>query len=129
MFINKNSEGFQIFLGISTWTLCILFGLPFVIVFSVWKLFAEIYIKIKYWKIRNSRPISQPNMQETFFGLSGCSFISGFAFVGDEKIELKRLRTHFYNTFIKDGKDLKVRKNSHDLYVIHVQRGNLVILL
>ncbi len=97
--------------------------------FSVWKLFAEIYIKIKYWKVRYSRPVLQPNMQETFFGLLGCSFMSGFALVGDGKIELKRLQSHFYNTFIKNGKDLKVRKNSHDLYVIHVQRGNLVILL
>ena len=113
-----HNESCQIFVGILVWVLIIPFILAYLLLCSAWKIFVEIYIKIKYWKCDRFL-LQQPNILETVYSCPNCDgCMIGYAFVGDDKIDLKRLREHFYNTFVKDGKDIRVRTG---MYVCNIK--------
>ncbi|XP_035709553.1 uncharacterized protein LOC118436172 [Folsomia candida] len=97
----------QITAGIIIWLLVFPFVAFSVIFLACWKSFVLLYIKLKYKD--GTRLFDSLGFMDATFVTNDNDFVCmiAYAFVSDELINLVKLRAHFDDTFIKDGKDSK----------------------
>lgn len=109
------TEAIQIYIGIFLWTLSFPVLLPTLIFLSCWKCVVLLYIKIRYFKATPNPLLVPTNVSDTMYSITELTNTISYAFIGDGMIDIDKLRTHFYNTFIEDGKDEQVIPKVHHL--------------
>jgi hypothetical protein len=103
-------ENLQIYFGILIWILIFPFSCPILIFLSAWKGVVLLYIKIRYFITKPHPLLEATNFTDTMFCTTELTNTITYAFLGEGIIDGQKLRSHFYNTFIEDGKDEQVSK-------------------
>lgn len=98
----------QIIAGIIIWLIVSPLVASTIVFLACWKSFVLLYIKLRY---RNGTSLFDPmTFTDAMFVANDNDFVCmiSYAFVSDGIINLVKLRAHFEEIFVKDGKHVKV---------------------